>query len=587
MRFLAQHPGHFDAFLLQGMVLTRLGRRKDAARIFTGILQRHPACAEACYHLGRLCLQSHDYAGAAGLLHKAVQIDPVFAEAWYMLGNALYNRLCLEEAAQAYLRALQAQPSFDNPRCYLTPVPEKLRRTYQTHFYSNLGRVQRKLGQLEAARASYEAALRIDPDNALAHSRLLFLLSFHVLCEPAELLAAHRAWDARHGAQGRAHAFVHESGRTPARAGQRLRIGYLSPDFHQHAVSYFIAPLLAHHDPDQVEVFCYADNAVTDAVSHRLREQVNHWRTIQGESDAAVARCIHDDRIHILIDLAGHTTTRLKVFTYRPAPIQATYLGYFATTGLDAMDYWITDAVLHPADTVEQASEALWRLPRCCLAYQPAPEAPPVTARPAEKPVDGGIVFGSFNQITKISDEAVALWSKVLQAVPGSRLLLKCQMLQDTAIRRRLLARFEAAGLPASRLELHTFTPAYRDHLDLYNRVDILLDTIPRTGGSTTADALWMGVPVITLAGHLFVQRLSATMLHALNLEELIATTPEEYIEKAVALAQDQRRLYRLKAGLRQRMKDSPLCDGQGLARAMEAAYHNMWQRHLAARKAE
>jgi predicted O-linked N-acetylglucosamine transferase (SPINDLY family) len=295
-------------------------------------------------------------------------------------------------------------------------------------------------------------------------------------------------------------------------------------------------------------------------------------------SDAQLAQRIYDDGIDVLIDLAGHTgKNRLRAFTFKPAPIQCSYLGYFTTTGLAAMDYWLSDEVLTPADTVEQSSETIYRLPRSCLVYQ-APEVAPAVV---ERPAGGPVTFGSFNDLSKVSAAAVACWSEILRRVPGSRLLIKARQLAGEEERNVWQARFEAQGVEAERLILRSRTESQREHLAMYGEVDIALDAIPRTGGATTAEALWMGVPVISLAGERFIERLSATMLGAVGLDGLVAATTAEYVEKAVVLAADAERLRELRQGLRARMQDSPLCDARGLAQALEAAYQAMWQRHI------
>jgi protein O-GlcNAc transferase len=288
-----------------------------------------------------------------------------------------------------------------------------------------------------------------------------------------------------------------------------------------------------------------------------------------------VAAQIKADGVDILIDLAGHTAhSRLSVFTFKPAPVQATYLGYFTTTGVEAMDYWLSDEVLTPADTVEQSSETIIRLPRCCLVYTAPEEAPAVV----ERPRGGAPVFGNFNDLSKAGPGSVEAWSEILRRVPESRLLLKAKQLGDGEQREAWWRRFEAEGIERGRIELRTQTKDKGEHLAMYGEVDIALDTMPRTGGATTAEALWMGVPVISLAGKRFIERLSASMLEAAGLDELVAGDVEGYIDRAVGLAGDEARRRDYRAGLRQRLQSSPLCDAAGLAQALEAAYHAMWQ---------
>jgi len=388
------------------------------------------------------------------------------------------------------------------------------------------------------------------------------------------LLREHQAWDLIHGGREKAMSFSYPR---PTKEKKRLRIAYVSPDFYRHAVSQFIAPVLEYHDREQVEVYCYAEVHHPDEVTARLQQQADVWRSSVGLSYEQLARMIHADGIDVLVDLAGHShadRTRLKVFTWKPAPVQASYLGYFATTGLTAMDYWISDTVAHPEDSVEQAVETIYRLPRCCVSYQPPREAPAVVPR------QGGdtLTFGCFNNIAKVGDEAIVCWSRILQALPDARLVLKAGQFADPVVCQSTRERFAHCGIAPERLQLWSYTDSLAAHFALYGEIDIALDTLPRTGVTTTADALWMGVPVVTLAGSRFIERLGASLLTTVGLEALIASSPEDYVATAVALARDPAQRSRLRTMLRDRLATSPLCDGHDLARHLETAYRCMWR---------
>jgi predicted O-linked N-acetylglucosamine transferase (SPINDLY family) len=312
--------------------------------------------------------------------------------------------------------------------------------------------------------------------------------------------------------------------------------------------------------------------------TQRLCGMAEHWRFAGSQSDAALARLIYEDGIDILVDLAGHTGGgQLGAFTFRPAPVQATYLGFFAGTGLAAMDYWITDEVLHPPDTPEQAVEEIYRLPRCWVCYRPPEDAPPVAPCPN---TDERVVLGSFNGLSKLSPALIETWSQLLHALPGSRLLLMDKHFRETATQVRLVKRFEAHGVASHRLVLRKGAP-FREYLAAYATVDIVLDAFPRTGGTTTAEALWMGVPVVTLAGQRYVERISASKLASIGLTALITTSRQAYLERAIAMAHDPGLRAVLRTTLRDRMAGSPLCDASGLARAMEAAFESMWMRYV------
>ncbi len=606
--------------------LRQAGRLDEAAVVYRRIVDGDRRAHRARFFLAGIRHEAGDHATAVALLREAISIHPDEARYHFALAQAL-DRLPAHsgEALAAMDEARRLAPDWPAPYFHLSrwlaaagredEAIDRLRRFVSLrpdHFvglcalarmlnrrgrskealacyrraartkadesgvFAEMALLQRHLGDLEGAVSSYERALALRPDDVQTHGALLAMLSYHVMRSPDDLLAAHRLWDERHGVEGRSRQFSHDRAGDPER---RLRVGYLSPDLREHAVAFFMRPLLEGHDPARVEVFAYADLDASDAVSERLAAACDHWRPVGGLDDEALARLIHDDRIDVLVDLLGHTHTgkdRLRVFTWRPAPVQVTYLGYFSTTGLSSMDYWLSDDVLTPSDTVERSTERIWRLPRCCLAYRPPDDAPPVAVRPS-----GEIVLGCFNNIAKAGPDSLELWAEVLRRLPEARLLLKSKVLSDPDYRSELAAAFEGLGVDPGRIRMRGSTGTIREHLAMYHEIDIALDTLPRTGGTTTAEALWMGVPVVTLAGRRFIERLSATMLDAVGLGDLVATDRPAYVERVAALAGDRERLRGLREGLRDRMRTSPLCDGADLARAIEAAYRAMWRRFL------
>lgn len=537
---------HFNLGIIHKSVL-----EFDLARAaFEKALALKPDYAEAWNELGLISYEQGSSRRASGYFQNALKYNPNFAAAWNNLGNIIKDQGRLQEAIAYFRNALRHKPDY-------------------AEAHNNLGNMLDDTGRKEEAAHHLREACRLKPGLAEARSNLLFLLSYNVMCSPRQMLEESRLWDQAHGNNPR---FSHAPKGDP---NQRLRIGYVSPDLKRHAVSYFLEPILAHHNPQQVEVFCYAEVRHPDEVTKRLQGIAHHWRSTIGLDDEAAARMIRDDGIHILVDLAGHTAhSRLRVFTFKPAPVQIAYLGYCTTTGLDTMDYWITDEILHPDDTAELATESIYRLPRCWLAFRPDENAPPVIPRLA----DQALTFGCFNDLSKITPRVIALWSEILHAVPSSHLTLKTRALADPRTRAQLSAHFAEHGIDAKRL---TLLPATRDYLAAYHDIDIALDPFPRTGGATTADALWMGVPVITLAGERYIERQGASMLSALKLDKLIAVTRQEYKDKAVSLAMDAPRLEQLRLSLRQRMESSPLCDYKGLSHALENAYRDIWKKHL------
>lgn len=588
-RILAVRPHHPDTLCLLGSVRHQLGDPREGVRLIRQAIRHRPDKAAYHHQLALALFDLGNLSEAARALEQAIRLDDSNAVAYNDLGVVLKNQGDYERAIACYEAALHRSPDYADAHFNLGNAHKDLKRfslaidcyrkalackADESDYMNNLGYALEATGNAREALSCYRQALRLRPDFMVAHSNLLYTLSYNVLLPPDEMLAAHREWDQKFGGPDKARTFTHQPDPDPNR---KLRIGYLSPDFRQHAVSFFFEPLLKAHNPDQVEIFCYAELDKPDHVTQRLQSLAHHWRSTTGLADLDAARMIHDDQIDILVDLAGHTAgNRLGIFTYKPAPIQATYLGYFTTTGLTAMDYWISDAVLHPQDSPERSTEQILRLPRCCLAYQPPPEAP----EPAS-PTHQSVVFASFNQLTKTSPQAIALWARVLHAVSDSRLLIKNRQLHDPDLRQRLIRQFAGHGITPQRLELRPTTPDLASHLATYNEVDIALDTVPRTGGTTTAEALWMGVPVVTLAGDRFIERLSASMISAVGLTELIASSSEEFVEIAVQLARDIRRRRELRHTLRRQMAQSPLCNGPRLANNMEQAFRKMWQNYL------
>ena len=394
-----------------------------------------------------------------------------------------------------------------------------------------------------------------------------------------EILVEARRY-ARQHAEPLAGAIEPRPTRSPA--GRRLRIGYVSADFREHPVVSFLEPILAAHDRHRFEIFCYADVSQPDAITRRLQGYADCWRSLVGLSDAQAAERIRQDDIEILVDLAGHTGgNRLRAFARKPAPIQVSYLGYLGTTGLSAMDYYITDAHADPPGLSEaHYQESLIRLPECGFCYAPGP-APEVRPEPPARQ-SGQVTFGCLNNPAKVSDEVLAVWSRVLAAVPGSRLLLRTGAGRSAEERIRDL--LTACGIAPERLGFAGRTATRFAYLELYHAVDIALDPFPYNGVTTTCDALWMGVPVISQAGRMNVSRQGVRFLRTVGLDELLAETLEDYVRIATELAGDLARLADLRSGLRERMSRSPLMDAQRLARDLEAAYVGIWENRLAAR---
>jgi protein O-GlcNAc transferase len=550
---------NFDARNNLGMVLQELGRLTEAARAFEQALELRPNSATAYNNLGNVLQEERRFAEAISAFQHALVLDPEYAEAYYNLGNTLEEQGRLTEAVASYQRALLLKPDYASA-------------------YTNLGNVLKDQGRLEAAFAAYRRALELEPDSAMAHSNLLLNFHYGSQCDLDSLFREHQRWGQQHAACLAHEIRTHTNDRNKNR---RLRVGYLSPDFRAHSVAFFIETVLATHDRRRFEVYCYASVTRPDTVTQRLRDLSDKWRDVARLRDNEVSELIRQDGIDILVDLAGHTAgNRLLVFARKPAPIQVTYLGYPDTTGLSTVDYRLTDAWADPpGETDSFHTERLVRLANGFLCYRPPAEAPAIRWPKVERP-DREIVFGSFNNVSKVNAEVVALWAQIINAIPNARLIMKALKLQDVGTRENFAECFQRNQLRPEQVEILTADPSLREHLDQYNNIDIALDTFPYNGTTTTCEALWMGVPVITLARSTHAGRVGVSILSQLGLSELIANSPETYVGLAVDLASNPNRLSELRHGLRERMAASPLCDAKGFTKDLEVAYRGMWEKY-------
>jgi predicted O-linked N-acetylglucosamine transferase (SPINDLY family) len=501
---------------------------------------------------------------AASIYREILSVDPKHADSIHLLGVIAGQNRRYVESVTLIRQALALSP--DN-----------------VDYLINLGHALTIMGRIGEGFACTARALSLQPDMPDAHSSVLYNLNFHPGMSPEDLFRQAQHWNRQHAERLPRYAWPDDRDRD---ANRRLRIGYVSPDFRSHAVTRFLSPLLENYDRHFAEVFCYSDvrrAGQPDEVTERLSKACAQWREIDALSDEAVALRIHEDRIDILVDLSGHTThNRLLVFARKPAPIQVSYLGYPATTGLTAIDYRLTDALADPPGLTERYhSEQLLRLPDCAWCYRPSSAAPAVADSPAAG--SGTVTFGSFNIFPKLNERVLQLWAGVLRAVPGSKLLLKTSALADAELCASLLEFFKNRGVDADRLELLPRTENYVDHLNLYSRVDIALDPFPYHGTTTTCDAMWMGVPVVALAGGIHAMRVGVSLLNAAGLLHLVADTPEGYIRIAADLASDLPRLNALRPGMRERLRNSALTNSTKLARNIEAAYRQMWKTYCRA----
>ena len=585
-RVLLTQPDNAESHNSLGGVLAKQGRLKDAEQCFRRALQLRPENVQALTNLGlarfeqgdlqeaQACFERavalrpddgmpHNYLGiihgllgreteAIAYFEQALRVRPGYADVFNNLGNVFRQQNLLDEAVACYGQALRLQPDFAKP-------------------HHNLGNALLEQGRPTEAIARYREALRLAPDSYSTHSNVLFCLCHDPASSAADLFEEHRRWGDLHGTPAEPFA-PHGNDRAPDR---RLRIGYVSPDFRAHAVASFVEPLLRNHDPAAVEVFCYADVAAADGVTRRLSSLAHVWRPTFGLPDQQLAEQIRNDCIDILVDLAGHTANhRLRVFARKAAPVQITYLGYPCTTGLQTMDYRLTDSVIDPPDECDRYTEELVHLPGYSC-FSPPEEAPDVGELPALR--NGCVTFGSLHRLSRLNPAVLDLWGRILEMLPSARLLIFRNTLKGEAkdlLERRLIER----GIAANRFELRCTIEGKGRYLGVYRDIDVSLDTLPWSGHTTACESMYMGVPVITLRGQRTAGRLVASVLTQAGLTEWIAERPDEYVALALKLAADPERLAAHRGSLREKLRGN-LCDGLMFTRKLEVAYRRLWQR--------
>lgn len=433
-----------------------------------------------------------------------------------------------------------------------------------------LGNVLSDSGDVKAALAAYARVLEIKPDHETARSSRIFLLNY-VGAPEDEYLREAKAFGQRAADRVPCRFTSWLCSERPA----RLRVGFVSADLREHPVGYFLENVIAALDLGRVELIAYANHPAIDALTRRIMPRFSRWRAVHAMNDATLARQIYADGMHILVDLAGHTAhNRLGVFSWKPAPVQATWLGYFATTGVAEIDYFLTDPVSLPESSGQGYVERIWQLPCTRLCFTPPRED--VAPGPLPALASGALTFGCFSNLAKVSDETLALWAKLVKTVVGSRLFFKSPQLRNEAGVAALQRRLFAHGFDSDRVMLEAAGPR-EEYLAAYHRVDIVLDTFPYAGGTTTAESLWMGVPVITLAGDRLISRQGASMLHNAGLDDWAARSTAEYLALGIRHASDLPQLAELGAKLRARVLNSPLFDATAFARDLEAAWWGMW----------
>jgi predicted O-linked N-acetylglucosamine transferase (SPINDLY family) len=549
-RALAINPNDADALIDRGQFLQAQGRLEEAIVSYGSGLKFSPKNLSALNNLGACLLLKAQPAQAIPYFQAAAAAMPTSPKPPNNIGAALKEVGQIDQAIVQFRRAIEIDPTYADAHC-------------------NLGGAYASLADHEAAIAAYRRTLEIDPAFAGVGSNLLLAMLSPADISAAQLLAEHKAWNDQHAMQLTRAAASHGSIHLVAR---RLRVGYVSPDFREHSVRYFIEPIFAAHDRSRFEVFAYATGRRRDAVSNLLAGLVEHWHPVAELNDAQLADLIRSHGIDILIDLAGHTSdNRLLSFARRPAPVQITYLGYPTTTGMPAIDFRITDAVCDPPGADGFYAEKLIRMPNAFFVYQDDSGKPFDPALPADR--NGHFTFGSFNSFTKINDQTLTAWANILQAVSGSRLLMKARPVENPSTREKLLGFFTQRGIATDRIDLRAWVTLPEHFAMLAGGIDLMLDTFPYNGHTTSCQSIWMGVPMVTRSGDSFRSRVGETMLNQLNLMELVARDWNEYEKIAVKLASDWSTLRQLRPTLRDRMRKSTLCDAAGFTRTLESHF--------------
>jgi predicted O-linked N-acetylglucosamine transferase (SPINDLY family) len=554
-RALLLDPNFDQPYNNLGLVFQEKGQLDDAIEYYQKALQLNPNYAKAHYNLGNALQEKGQLDEAIACYQKVSELTPDFIEVYDRLGTALQKKGEGDRAIECYRRALSLNPDFVGP-------------------YISLGRALRDQGKYVEAEECFRQSLKIMPDCFACYSNLLFQMLYNSNYDAETIFSEHLKF-AKHCAEPLISSIpTHTNERS---ADRKLKIGYVSLDFRYHSVAYFFEPILLAHDRDHFEIFCYSDVVSQDEVTERIKSQADQWRNLVGISNGQAVELIRKDGIDILMDLAGLTAPRILMFAHKPAPVQATWIGYPATTGLSTMDYKLVDNYTDPDGMTEQFyTEELIRMPEGFLCYLPERDSPEIGPLPAF--ASGRITFGSFNNFTKISPLVFALWSRMLKVIPDSHLVIKTWSFSDRTARQYALDMFVKEGVSPERIILLPYEPSTKGHLNIYNRIDIALDTFPYNGTTTTCEALWMGVPVITLSGNTHVSRVGMSLLSNVGLPELVAKTDDEYIAIAMNLANDLHKLKSLREGLRGMMQHSPLTDANRFAINLENCYRAMWE---------
>ena len=549
---LGSNNGHAKSLVMVGLIEKEKQNLRVAIQNFQKAIEVSPKDADAYCHLGILHLEAGRKLKAFPLLQKAVEINPNLGAARGNLASLFQNIGQLHEAEFHCRKAIQSEP-------------------HRFEHFRVLADILTNAGKHDEAIVAYERALSLNPKCHRTHSNYLLSLLYTSRFSIDELFSKHKAWEIVHHRPPNIDQSIMVCDQ---RSSAKLRIGYVSRDFRRHSVAFFIEPIFYFHNKDLIDIYCYSDVRSPDEVTLRLKEMSTQWHDTDKLASEELCKVIREDQIDILIDLGGHAGTRLQVFAMRAAPIQITYLGYPYTTGLSNMDYRLTDIQADPIGEDKFYSEKLIRMPDSFLCFSPFSESPDIGTLPYHK--TGYITFGSCNNMAKITLEMIQIWARILLRIPRSKLILKNKFLGDESVRTRIMKTFDNEGVGTDRIECMGFDTELADHLQFYNRIDVALDTFPYNGTTTTFEAMWMGVPVLTIGGEHHVSRVGVSILSTCGLTRFIAKSKREYILIAKYLSENVDILANLRKSLRDLMIDSNLCNGQLFTQKLEQVYFNL-----------
>lgn len=592
LKALAVDPENPDAHYNLGIIRQAQGRLDDAIECYRRAIAARLDMAEAWYGLGSALLAQERHADAAESYRQAIKFKPDFTEAHCYLGYTLSMMKQMGQAVACYRKVLELEPGhvFANNKLSLALAEEGdadsalegLRRAVllkpdEASLRLHLGCALRDVGKLDAAIEQFRRVESLEPDNDMARGNALFIMSYDAAFSPGAYVVEARRFGRllTDKAQQRVETVLARPGLDRV----SLRVGLVSGDLRDHPVGFFLENVLHHLDRDMIELVAYPTTSEEGLLTARIRPRFSLWRPLVGLNNEAAAKRIRDDGIDILIDLSGHTAqNRLALFAWKPAPVQATWLGYWASTGVAEIDYILADPVSVPFVIEDQFTETVWRLPDTRLCPSPLHDSPPVAPLPALE--CGHLTFGTYQHMSKLNDAVFAVWGKIFAALPGARLRFQSKQLQSRTTRETLLASLRRHGIMDDRVDMYGHTDR-AEYLESHEDVDIILDTFPFPGGTTTCEALWMGVPTLTLVGNTMLSRQGASLLACAGLSEWIAGDEDEYIRLAIRHASDLASLATLRRSLREQVLVSPLFDGQRFAKNLEQALFGMWRKKV------